>query len=146
MKNLSIIFTIFLLVSNISYADVGPEWIQRYNGTGNNTDVANSIAVDNWGNVYVTGYSYSGASGNDYVTVKYNSNGDSLWVRRYNGPGNNNDQAVSVGVDAPGNVYVTGFSIGIGTFEDYATIKYNSNGDPIWVKDIMVLVIIMTGL
>ncbi|MDQ3018981.1 MAG: SBBP repeat-containing protein [Bacteroidota bacterium] len=137
MKNLIAILSIFISISagyNSSNGQVGPEWIERYSTPGNNTDAPNSIAVDNAGNVYVTGYCNSIGTGEDYATIKYNSIGDSLWVRRYNGPGNNNDRATALAVDNSGNVYVTGYSIGNGTGNDYATIKYNTNGDSLWVK------------
>ena len=64
--------------------------------------------MDDGGNVYVTGGSTGQNSGIDYTTIKYNRNGDELWVVRYNGPANNPDQATAVAVDSSGNVYVTG--------------------------------------
>ena len=93
------------------------QWEARYNGSGNGNDAATSLAVDGSGNVYVTGYS-GNFPNHDYATIKYNSSGDSLWVRRYNGPGNSDDEAYSLAVDGSGNVYVAGNS---------ATIKYNSS-------------------
>jgi hypothetical protein len=126
---------IFLYLSiNVCFAQVAQEWVQRYNGPGNHSDQARSIAVDGLGNVYVTGFSSGSGTGSDYATIKYNSLGTELWVQRYNGPGNSSDEASSIAVDGLGNVYVTGFSSGSGTGYDYATIKYNSSGVQQWVQ------------
>src|SRR5260370_42433822 len=44
------------------------------------------------------------------------------------------DGAGAISVDSKtGNVYVTGESRGIGTFDDYATVAYDSNGTELWV-------------
>jgi hypothetical protein len=109
-------------------------WVRRYNGPGNSGDGANAIAVDGSDNVYVAGNSYGSGPGGDYVTIKYYSNGDTCWVRRYNGTGNNDDNAYAIAVDGSGNVYVTGWSYGSGPYYDYATLKYYSNGDMAWVR------------
>ncbi len=84
------------------------------------------VAADAAGNVYVTGTSSSTTSLDDYVTVKYNSAGVQQWIARYNGSSNSWDQAITLAVDAAGNVYVTGGSYS--TSEDFATIKYDPNG------------------
>jgi predicted house-cleaning NTP pyrophosphatase (Maf/HAM1 superfamily) len=116
------------------YPNGDTAWVRRYNGSGKNDDVATSIALDGGGNVYVTGQSYGSGTGEDYATIKYYPNGDTAWVRRYNGSGNNDDVAASIALDGSGNVYVTGQSYGSGTGEDYATIKYYPNGDTAWVR------------
>ncbi len=110
-----------------------PLWVARYDGPGNSLDTATAIAVDAVGNVYVTGNSVGSGTNYDYATIKYDTNGNQLWVARYDGPGNGSEYANALVVDAAGNVYVTGFSTGIGTDSDYATIKYDANGNQVWV-------------
>src|SRR5436190_3325669 len=118
-------------ITTIKYNAAGQQqWIQRYNGPGNSddgTNGTNAIAVDSSGNVYVTGWS-AGTENTDYVVIKYNSNGDQQWAQRYNGPGNGYDAPYGIALDSSGNVYVTGTSTGDGTGFDYATIKYDNDG------------------
>ncbi|MEO0097946.1 MAG: SBBP repeat-containing protein, partial [candidate division WOR-3 bacterium] len=109
-------------------------WERRYNGPENSWDCATSLFVDNYGNVYVTGFSFSSGTYEDYVTLKYDANGNLLWERRYNGPGNGYDEANALFVDNYGNVYVTGYSLGSGTYYDYATLKYDGNGNLLWER------------
>ncbi len=109
-------------------------WSARFGSNEYVENIATAIAVDASGNVYVTGESYGSGTYYDYATIKYNSNGVEQWVKRYNGPGNSGDYAASIAVDGSGNVYVTGRSEGSGTSDDYATIKYNSNGVEQWVQ------------
>ncbi|MFN2394238.1 MAG: SBBP repeat-containing protein, partial [Bacteroidales bacterium] len=118
----------------IKYNRKGEEqWIARYNGPGNDWDVPNAIALDASGNVYVTGESKGQGTGYDYATIKYNNEGEELWVARYNGPGNDADHAAAIAVDTSGNVYITGASKGSETDSDYTTIKYNNEGGEQWV-------------
>jgi hypothetical protein len=120
--------------ATVKYDSVGQQqWVARYNGPGNSYDVATAIAVDNAGNVYVTGESVGSGTGFDYATIKYDSAGQQQWVARYNGPGNGTDEAAAIVVDDAGNVYVTGNSIGSDSGVDYATIKYNAAGQEQWV-------------
>jgi len=113
-------------------------WVRRYNGPGDGDDNASTLAVDDSGNVYVTGQSVGSGTDYDYATIKYNSNGDTLWVRRYNGEENTLDLVSALAVDATGNVFVTGASDFYFSFPiccaNYATIKYNSDGDTQWVS------------
>ena len=85
-----------------------------------------AITVGNDGNIY--------AAGSGFSTIKYTSDGDTAWVRRYNGPGAWFNHANALAVDVVGNVYVTGLSYGSESGADYATIKYTSAGDTAWVR------------
>jgi hypothetical protein len=58
--------------------------------------------------------------------------GTELWAALYNGPGNGNDTAKAVTTDAEGNVVVTGAAYGIGTKDDWATLKYDRDGNLLW--------------
>ncbi len=109
-------------------------WARQYTGPGNLNDVARWIDLDGNGNVYIGGQSNSDSTGFDYVIVKYDSNGNEIWVRRYNGPGNGTDSAMAFWLDAAASIYVTGASIGAGTGFDYATLKYDSDGILLWER------------
>jgi len=118
----------------IKYNNYGSlKWIRYYNGPAYaSIDEAKCIATDHSGNVYVAGNSAD--LSRDYVTIKYNLNGDIRWVARYDGPGYGYDNPVAIIVDEDENVYVTGHSMGSGTNFDCATIKYDSTGTELWVE------------
>ena len=110
--------------ATIKYNSSGvQQWAARYNGQGNSDDEAFSLALDQSGNIYVTGSTYYSIQ--DFATVKYNSSGVQKWMQRYNGPGNSLDIASIVKVSSSGKVYVSGTSVGSGTMRDFATIEYS---------------------
>jgi len=60
---------------------------------------------------------------------------NTIWAKIYNGPANQQDSAVGVSLNASGNVFMTGWSLGSGTGSDIVTIRYNpETGDTIWVN------------
>jgi uncharacterized delta-60 repeat protein len=120
--------------ATIKYNSSGQEqWVGRYNGPANGDDYAAAIALDASSNVYVTGGSAGSGTGDDYVTIKYNSAGQQQWVARYNGLGNGGGHANAIAIDHSGYIYVTGFSPNSGNEVDCATIKYDSGGREHWV-------------
>ncbi len=119
--------------ATVKYSSAGtPLWTNRYNAPADSSDQATAIAVDKYGNVFVTGSSFDFSSSFDYATIKYSSAGTALWTNRYNGPVSGIDQATAIAADTNGNVFVTGFSEGNGTGFDFATLKYSSAGAQLW--------------
>jgi hypothetical protein len=110
-------------------------WMNYYNGPGDGTDAATAMALDTNGNVFVTGASGGGIGAlADFATIKYSNAGLPLWTNRFNGPGNSDDEPNAIAVDASGNVFVTGYQTGSGSFFDYVTIKYSNAGVPLWTN------------
>lgn len=120
-----------LFIALPAMASVNQEWTAGYNGLGNSNDYARMVKVDASGNSYVTGASPGSGTGLDYVTIKYDPNGNQLWARRYNGPLSSTDSPLDMKIDRDGNVYVTGKSMGTGW--DYVTIKYDTSGNQLWI-------------
>ena len=112
-------------IVTIKYNNAGTQkWLNRYNSSSNGYDEGKALAIDAAGSVYVTGYSFTSGLSNDYATIKYDSTGVQKWLTKYNGTGNNSDQAAAIAIDNIGNVFISGFSKGSGSNEDYETIKY----------------------
>ncbi len=116
-------------------------WNVRENGPGDGSwNEATAIALDNTGNVIVTGYSPNPDGWLNYHTVKYSPAGIELWAQAYNyestDPANvaefTNSVPYAITADASGNVYITGvFDTFLGRF---GTIKYNAAGVQQWVN------------
>ncbi|MEO8513396.1 MAG: SBBP repeat-containing protein [Ignavibacteria bacterium] len=119
--------------TTIKYNSAGTQqWANVYSGSlSQSFDQAQDIALDNSGNVYVTGFSTVGQNfhTSDYLTIKYNSSGNLQWEKRYNGTGNDEDVAVRI-VALNNAVYVTGRTDSLDGNFNYYTVKYrDSNGD-----------------
>ena len=94
-----------------------------------NSDHATGIAVDNTGNIIVTGAAKIGGDV-DYLTIKYDSNGTVIWIDTLDNNGVS-DSAMAIAVDGSNNIIVTGYSCISGN-ADYFTVKYDSNGIIQW--------------
>jgi hypothetical protein len=60
-------------------------WLARYNGPGDTSDASLGLALDAAG-VYVTGVAIAADGTGDWVTVKYDLDGNELWTARYDSP------------------------------------------------------------
>ena len=120
--------------------------------TGSGDQIAADLAVDSAGNIIVVG-SFASAmtlrginltsqGGKDVFVAKLNSTGDPGWVKSFGG---SSDQfAMSVAVDATGNIFVAGFFAGSMTAgmttltaaggNDAFVLKFAPNGAVLWAK------------
>ena len=89
---------------------------------------ANAIAVDAFGNVFVTGQAANSyfwpPPSFDFLTIKYDNDGHELWTKRYNGPANGDDIAIGIAVTPDGGIFVAGQSANTNGGTDITLIKY----------------------
>ncbi|MBI5476310.1 MAG: SBBP repeat-containing protein [Ignavibacteriales bacterium] len=106
------------------------KWQQQIS-VGNNGKAC-GLVIDSQDNYYLTGTTFNGLS-QDYLTIKFNINGEIIWTKQYDGPAALNDKPSGIAVGKAGDVYVTGLSYGASTMSDIVTIKYNSEGEEQWI-------------
>ena len=102
-----------------------PSWTNHYPATPSGSSSVSSIAVDSANNAYVTGYSTGTNGTNDIVTIKYDPNGNMVWLQRYSSPSGGNAAGNAIAVDNNGNVYVTGYDTTAVGGTEIVTIKYS---------------------
>ncbi|MFX1366712.1 MAG: SBBP repeat-containing protein, partial [Promethearchaeota archaeon] len=111
--------SVFIIGTTYSYG-VGSHdvFLLKYDSSGNllwdktwggsDSDFGNGIAVDNSGNAFITGHTYSYGTGRgDIFLSKYDSDGNLLWYKTWEGFFYNNGQGIAV--DSIGNAYITGY-------------------------------------
>lgn len=127
-------------------------WARKAGGNG--LDQTNSMAVNNNGDVFMTGIFYTTATfgslsvtessmAGDMFIVKYDNSGTALWVKKGGGTFQDKGNGVSAEPDANGSVYVTGLFAGNANFSgqvlsasgpsDAFIAKYNYVGNLIFV-------------
>lgn len=118
----------------ISLDTLGNErWLYKYNGPGDYVDVGRAIVYGQDGNLYTAGYSDGSGTSDDLVVISLDTQGSERWVYRYDGPNNSMDAADAVVYGADNNIYVTGFSTGVGSNYDFVVIGLDTLGNERWV-------------
>ncbi len=147
-----VLICVFVFVSDLSFGQASAV----YQGAFNFGQVAEDVAVDANGNMYVTG-SFAGtvdfnpgagvlnlasSGGTDIFVMKLSATGTLVWAHRFGDTGS--ETGTSIDVDALGNVYTTGVFQSVVDFDPSAgvatrsgrifTQKLDTNGNFVWVS------------
>lgn len=137
MKTFKKIASSFILVCLLSITSKAQSWEWATKAGGTESDYANSIDVDDYGNSYVTGTFYNAISFG--LTTLTNPGLWSVYIAKYDGDGNllwaqiaASDFSISVGgisVGKSGNISIAGQFSGSGNFGTTNPITLVSTGD-----------------
>jgi hypothetical protein len=135
MRKLCTLIALNIITGSSVIAQVDTAWVRSYDCGGNENEAPVAIGYDAAGNIFMTGYSYGTGVSSDIITIKYYSNGDTAWVRRYSSIGHIGGFPSSLVVDDQGNIYVAGNVPEPTEYCFYSVlIKYLSNGDLAWYR------------
>jgi hypothetical protein len=97
-----------------------------------------AMVIDPDGNIYVTAIWEVPGEAADVMTMKFSPTGDVLWSVLENGSANLLDEATDMAIGKSGNIYVIGYaqSDDPGNYIDSIVIKYDSDGNQVWFKQI----------
>ena len=107
------------------------EWNRTWGGSEH--DRGHDIAVDNSGNIFITGDTQSfGVGGYDLILLKYNSSGTLLWNITWGG--SEHEGGNGLAIDDMGNAFITGSTGSFEEGQDVFLLKYDSSGNLLWNK------------
>jgi len=126
-------FSYFGKYGIIKYNQAGDSlWTRTYDFAVGNYETPYAMALDNSGNVIVTGSSgYENDA--DFGIIKYNSSGVLQWARKFYGAQITEDRANGVVTDKNGNAYVIGKAKTGQGGDNIIITKYNPQGVQKWV-------------
>jgi len=150
-KHCIVLFGI-LLITICAYAQAPEwEWATQAGGSGIGWDEGYGIAIDDFGNIYVTGtfcsvatfgpYSLTSSGSQDIFVAKIDANGNWQWATKAGGL--DHDSGYEITIDDVGNSYVTGWFEGAAYFGPFSftscgygdifVAKIDSSGTWEWV-------------
>ena len=136
MKSIKFIYILIILFLGCNCSVYAQEWVKIYrnnaSGYKNSEEKASAMAIDSEGNICVVGNSSGYQINSDICLIKYNTNGDTLWTRVYNGNNNSEDKAYAITVDDLDNIYIGGYT-GTENGANIIIMKYSSAGVLLWI-------------
>lgn len=160
MEKIYILFITSLFIVHLNAQEATVDWAITMTGTVNT--FPSTITTDTSGNLYLTGeflesvdfdpgpdsFILTSNGSFDGFIQKLDPDGNLIWVKSIGGL--DQDRAASISTDNDGNIYITGFYMGlvdfdpgIGTYNltsngltDIFILKLDTNGNFIWAKSI----------
>lgn len=108
-------------------------WVKNFDGGLD--DVAKDLGIDDFGNIYIIGTKENQYGGKDYLTIKYDANGNEIWKKEFGSEGNDyTSQSEDIVIDNNNDVIITGYVDKSGD-KKFATIKYSKNGELKFIEE-----------
>ncbi|WP_310559926.1 T9SS type A sorting domain-containing protein, partial [Flavobacterium sp.] len=124
----------YLQIFYAKYNSAGAvQWTKRDGGTSSistNENGVRAIAVDNFGNSYMTGFDRTTTSSGSAFVRKCDPSGNLVWQKNRPEYSFGND----IVVDGVGNSYVTGAYVDVTNYSIFST-KYNAAGVVVWTQN-----------
>ncbi len=118
----------------ISFDQNGTErWIYRSGSSISTWDKVSSIIYGEDGNLYIVGESSVLGTWGDFSVLSLDTNGNEMWLYRYNGSGNHLDWAKAVVYGLDGRIYACGRCNNTGTSDDFIVLCLDQSGSEQWV-------------
>ena len=112
-------------------ADGNQLWNQTYGG--DYYDECTSVLQTPDGGYLMAGVTYSIETGYDFLLIKTNANGDSLWGKTYGGT--DDEWCYSIEETWEGGYVLAGYTRSFGAgVQDYWLLKINADGDSLWSR------------
>lgn len=107
-------------------------WSRTWDRSGGWDEPAR-ITIDLNDDIYLAGFTKEPNDNDNAVLVKFDTAGNLLWWRMWDGPDQMDEGARDIASDADGNVYVGLTSVGP-TSEDWVVLKYRATGELLWER------------
>lgn len=113
------------------------QWAKVFDGANNGIDTARGLTVDSGGSVYVLGDTEETQSFiYDYLTLKYDTDGNKVWTATYNTGDGNNDAPLAIALYVNGNDGLTYAMVSGAANDNLTTISYaNATGNQEWTAN-----------
>lgn len=112
-------------------------WTRTYGGDALGHDLAYDVTTTTNGSLYVVGYETVDGEGRNMWLGKYDTDGNLLWSRGYNGIASLDDQLVGVTAGPDDEVYVCGYESSVDIPWHSFVRRYDADGNIQWTDEFL---------